>query len=263
MVIRNVVPRKLTELAVAEIARFMGADLDKPLTWYGGYPENDGIVPLHHAQSIWNIRQCQPLYNVFTEFWGNSRLMADMNRCCFRPPCHENWPTLCRGEIHWDTDPRVDRPLALQGIVLLTDVGRNAGGFQCVPQVFRNLGLWLMANAKDESFQFLRPDISQEDAVQIEGQAGDLILWSTLLPHGPAPNFSDRPRVAAFMTLSPPADSDELRNNMRRWWFEKRAPTHWRGMRGLCDPEPGPPAQLTALGECLIGVRSWDSFSLA
>lgn len=261
MVIRGVVPRNLATAAVEEIAQFMGADLAVPRTWYRGFPENDGIVPLHHAQSVWNIRQCPQLYEVFTEFWGNSELMVDMNRCCFRPPCHPKWPTVSRGEIHWDTDPRIARPLALQGIVLLTDVGKNAGGFQCVPEVFRNLKPWLDGNARRDSFHFLRPGISQTGAVQIEGSAGDLILWSTLLPHGPAPNLSDRPRVAAFMTLSPPADSEALRSAMRQWWLEKRAPTYWRGMRGQLDPEPGEPAQLTDLGKCLIGLKRWQDLN--
>ena len=87
MVIRSVVPRNLAAAAVEEIAQFMGADLAVPRTWYRGYPENDGIVPLHHAQSVWNIRQCPQLYEAFTEFWGNPELMVCRPRADRRCGC--------------------------------------------------------------------------------------------------------------------------------------------------------------------------------
>src|ERR1700730_8518694 len=77
MVIRNVVPASITGHAVREIAAFVGADLADRATWYRGAPQLDGIVPLHHAQSLWDIRQCPNLYQVFAEFFGNPRLMVD------------------------------------------------------------------------------------------------------------------------------------------------------------------------------------------
>ncbi len=258
-VIRGVVPQNLVAPAIRAITDFIGADLDNPNTWYGGHAVNDGIVPLHHAQAIWDIRQCPQIYEAFSEFWGTPRLMVDINRSCFRPPVHSDWPTVSRGEIHWDADPRANRPASLQAIVLLTDVGQDAGGFQCVPDVFRNLKFWLAEHATSEDFNFLRPGISQEVATQISGCAGDLIVWSTLLPHGPAPNHSAVPRIATFMTLNPPADSENLRREMSQWWLEKRAPTYWRSMLGVQDPEPGEPARLTQLGKQLIGAEPWPS----
>src|SRR5580658_7793536 len=106
MVIRNVVPAGIAAGAVREIAAFVGADLDDNATWYGGAPQLDGIVPMHHAQSLWDIRQCPNLCQVFAEFFGNPRLMVDINRYIFRPPVHPGFPDLSRGRIHWDTDPR-------------------------------------------------------------------------------------------------------------------------------------------------------------
>src|SRR5215469_16358635 len=69
MVIPNVVPLSLVSNAVVEICAFVGADLRNSATWYNGPPELDGIVPLHHAQSLWDIRQCENLYEVFAEFF--------------------------------------------------------------------------------------------------------------------------------------------------------------------------------------------------
>ncbi len=257
MVIRNVVPASITSNAVREIAAFVGADLADSATWYGSAPQLDGVVPLHHAQSLWDIRQSPNLYQVFTEFFGTSQLMVDINRCIFRPPVHPDFPTISHGSIHWDTDPRVHARDSLQAVVLLTDVRRNGGGFQCIPEVYQNLDLWLKRHAWREDFDFFNPGLNHWKTTQIEGKAGDVILWSTKLPHGTAPNLSKRPRAAFFVTMQPPADYENLRDSMKTWWLTKRAPPQWRGMTGQVDPEPGAPATLSELGLKLIGVMPW------
>jgi len=258
MVIRSVIPTYLAENAVHEIAAFVGADLDDSATWYGGAPELDGIVPMHHGQSLWDIRQCSNLYQVFSEFFGNPRLMVDINRCIFRPPIHRRWPGVSYGSIHWDTDPRKKGPGSLQAVVLLTDVERDGGGFQCLPEVYRNLDAWLERHASRDDFNFFEPGLNRWKMTQVGGKAGDVILWSTRLPHGTAANWSLRPRIASFVSMQPPrADVAELRESMKAWWLEKRAPDYWRGLPGGMDPEPGAPAGLSELGLKLIGVVPW------
>jgi len=257
MVIRNVVPASITANAVREIAAFVRADLRDNTTWYGGAPQLDGIVPLHHAQSLWDVRQSPALYEVFTEFFGSPRLMVDINRCIFRPPVHPDFPTVSHGTIHWDTDPRAPGRGSLQAVVLLTDVSRDGGGFQCLPEVYQNLNAWLKQHASRDDFDFFNPGLNDCKATQVEGKAGDAILWSTKLPHGTATNASDRPRVAAFVSMQPPRDSAQVRESMKTWWLTKRAPDHWRGLPGQLDPEPGSPAVLSELGLKLIGVLPW------
>src|SRR5262245_33236655 len=78
LVLRNVLPASVTGNAVREIAAFVGADLTDSSTWYGCPPELDGVVPMHHAQSLWDIRQSPNLYQVFTEFFETPRLMVDI-----------------------------------------------------------------------------------------------------------------------------------------------------------------------------------------
>lgn len=258
MVIRGVIPPDLTENAVREIAAFAGADLDDGTTWYGAASELDGIVPLHHAQSLWDIRQCPNLYCVFSQFFGNARLMVDINRCIFRPPIHRRRPSVSYGSIHWDTDPRRKGPGSLQAVVLLTEVGLDGGGFQCLPEVYRNLDAWLERHASRDDFNFFEPGLNRCKTTQVVGKAGDVILWSTRLPHGSAANWSMRPRVASFVSMQPPpADNAWLRESMKRWWLTKRAPDCWRGLPGQMDPEPGAPAVLSELGLKLIGMLPW------
>lgn len=257
MVIRNVIPRRLARNAVREIAGFIGADLSNSASWYRSPPQLDGVVPLHHAQSLWDIRQNPSLYHVFTEFFGNRHLMADINRCIFRPPVHRDFPSRSYGTIHWDADPRAPGPASLQAVVLLTGFGREEGGFQCLPEVYKNLDAWLQQYAMRDDFDYFHPRLKDLRTTQVEGRAGDVILWSTRLPHGSAVNLSTRPRVATFVTMQPPNESPGFRESMKTWWLTKRAPDQWRGLPGQIDPEPGEPARLSQLGRKLIGVSSW------
>src|SRR5437868_14246288 len=94
MVIRNVLPDDTIHNAINEIAAFVHADLNDSTTLYRNAPQNDGIVPMHHAQSLWDIRQSPNLYEVFSEFWGTYKLIVDINRAIFRPPIHPRWPTI-------------------------------------------------------------------------------------------------------------------------------------------------------------------------
>lgn len=256
MVIRDVVPGYLTASAVREIAAFLHADLADRTTWYGNADVLDGIVPLHHAQSLWDIRQFPKLYQVFAEFFENPRLMLDINRCLFRPPVRPDLPDLSLGGIHWDTDPRAPGPGSLQAVVLLTDVARNGGGFQCLPEIYQDLNAWLKSHATGADFDFFNPGLNHRDTTQVEGRAGDVILWSTKLPHGTAINLSNRPRVAMFVTMQPPQNPQQL-ESVQKWWRTKRAPDGWRSLPGQFDPEPGEPAALSELGMKLIGALPW------
>ena len=253
MVIRNVIPGELAAKAVGEITSFLGADLADSATWYGGAPELDGMVPLHHAQALWDIRQHPDLYEVFAEFFRNRRLMVDINRCIFRPPIRDGL-TVSYGNLHWDTDPRAPGPGSLQAVVLLTDVRQHGGGFQCLPALYRNLNVWLQQHGSQDNFDFFYPNLNQSSTTQIEGKAGDVILWSSKLPHGSATNSSSWPRIAAFVTMQPASDDAKVRELMKSWWLTKRAPDYWRGLPGQLDPEPGPPAALSGLGLKLIGI---------
>jgi hypothetical protein len=256
-VFRGVIPRDLADRASREIAGFVGGDIDDPPTWYSDHLINRGVIPVHHAQILWDVRQHPNLYSVFSEIHDTHKLMVDINRCCFHPPRHPDWPGAGPGEIHWDIDPRAPTIGWLQGVVLLSDVEKNGGGFQCVPQIYRRLDDWLDVHARGDDFDFFNPGISFDEAIHIEGGAGDLIVWCTLLPHGPAPNLSHRPRIAQFVSMGRISTNATLMQRVANWCIEKRAPEIWRGWPFQQDPEPGPPVQLSALGRRLVGLDPW------
>lgn len=260
VIVPGVLSANLIADAVRDIVAYVSADLDDPQSWYHMPRELDGVVPMHHAQSLWNIRQDPNLYAMFTEFFGTHRLRVDINRCIFRPPVHPAHPWVSHSDIHWDTDPLADTEESVQTGILLSPIRPNAGGFQCIPEIYRNFDRWLDRNARGRvHFDFQRPCLNNHPGlVQVTANAGDVILWSTRLPHGSASNLSDRPRIATFVTMCPPDDSPELRAELKDLWLTKRAPWYWRGLPAQYDPEPGEPAQLTDLGRKLLGVLPWD-----
>lgn len=257
MIIKNVVPSLLIQPACIEIAESIQANLSDKTTWYYGDSQNDGIVPVHHLQSIWDIRQDKQVYAAFSEFWnGETELYVDINRVCFRPPCCDQHPLISRGEIHWDIDPRLGSEGWIQGIVLLTDIQKDTGGFQCIPEIYKTIKEWLKENAQQRDFDHFNPGLNSYPALQLEGKAGDIILWSTLLPHGPAINLSNQPRIAAFITLAPNKKFSQ-QSEYRSLIKQKRAPKGWRNLPGQKDPETGKKIILTTLGKRITGLLPW------
>ncbi|HEY7390266.1 MAG TPA: phytanoyl-CoA dioxygenase family protein [Bryobacteraceae bacterium] len=128
---------------------------------------------------------------------------------------------------------------------------------QCLPEICRNLEAWLRQHAQRDDLDFFNPGLNDLETNQVEGRAGDVIMWSTRLPHSTARNLSKRPRVAAFVSMQPPEESAELRESIERWWLTKRAPNYWRGLPGQLDPEPGAPAVLSGLVLGLVGATPW------
>lgn len=259
MVMKNVVPDALIKKACQEVASTVGADLNVPSSWYKGHMQNNGLVPVCHLQSIWDIRQHYNVYSAFSElFYGEKELYVDFNRCCFRPPYNKKYPTLSLGEIHWDIDPRKGSDGWIQGIVLLTDISQNTGGFQCIPSVYQNVESWLAKNAGGDNFDHFNPGLNEHPTLQLNAKAGDIIIWSTLLPHGPARNLSCNPRIAAFMTLTPNPKMAFEEKEERKYLIEaKRAPECWRGLPAQLDPEPGNEIYLNWLGRRVAGISQW------
>lgn len=84
----------------------------------------------------------------------------------------------------------------------------------------------------------------------------DLVIWSARLPHQGGRNRGTRPRVSQAVSMHPEGSESE-REARIACWREKRAPAWWRGWKRQVDPEPGQPAELTALGRRLVGIDRW------
>lgn len=255
VVARQLVAREKLRPAIDAMCSFLGVDYDRPRSWHRASPASNGIVPIHQAQAFWDTRQEPQVHQVFAELLGTPRLWVTMDRGSFKPPLTRRFfRHRDDSAIHWDCDLWSPGPLKLQGVLYLDDTGLDQGGFRCVPGIYQELWRWIarQAAAKDGK----RPEVGDHPVVQVAGGAGDLIIWTSLLPHGSGINVSSRPRVAQYISMEPVGDEQERQERVELW-RTRRAPAWWRDWPGQQDPEPGSPAALSPLGRKLLGLDRW------
>jgi hypothetical protein len=254
-VISGLVPDNLLRPARDVITNFVQAELDRPETWYRHKPLEWSIVPVHQAQAFWDIRQWPAVHRAFADLQGTERLWVSMDRAVFKVPLSKKHPAhVDESVLHWDGDPRRPATWAYQGMLFLTDVGRGEGSFECVPSIFRNLEQYFLAHpgpAVDAPVH-----TAGHEVVQVPARAGDLVVWSSRLPHHGGHNRGHQPRLSMALAMRPEG-TDAQRADRVECWQQRRAPRWWRGWRGQIDPEPGPCATLTPLGRRLLGVDRW------
>lgn len=92
-------------------------------------------------------------------------------------------------------------------------------------------------------------------------EAGDLLIFNSLLPHGIRPNRSlDKVRIAQYVSMVPAQEHDQAIVDWRITSWKNRIapegyafpgdPRNWEQIRY-------PKADLTELGEKLLGLKKW------
>lgn len=267
IVVPQVVPRENVEAVAADVWQHTGADPANTTTWYNPATISpDGMVEMYHYQSMWDTRQLPRVHQVFAELFGTEKLWVSLDRTNFKPPAHPDYPPFDhRGFIHWDTDiarfPHI--PFGVQGVLALTDTDEDMGGFQCVPELYQELGTWL-ARQPAETRASRRPDLTGYHITRVPLRAGDMVIWRTTLPHGNGHNQSSRPRLAQYITMYQ-ADGQDERERLQRitCWRENIPPPRkfFPGDSRKIEEQRSQPAQLTALGKKLLGLESWPETS--
>ena len=114
----------------------------------------------------------------------------------------------------------VDRTNHCQGVLYLSDCGREAGGFRCCPGFHKEFRQWL-ANLPPDYEPNESPNLIEKHArelgealapraVTVAASAGSLVIWHRLLPHGSGRNLSSLPRYAQYITMGPHAAGEQL-----------------------------------------------------
>lgn len=261
VIVPGAVPKEMLDAVVADIWQHTGADRNDRESWYKpGIVASTGMVEMYHYQSMWNTRQLPRLHEIFAQVHGTEKLWVSIDRTNFKPPADPAHPEHDhKGFIHWDTDTSIypNIPFRVQAVLALTDTASDMGGFQCVPELYRELGDWIARQPSDRDPR--RPDLTGFSISKLAMKAGDLVVWTTLLPHGNGHNVSDRVRLAQYITMNPAEeDNAELRETRISCWREKRPmpsrafPGDSRGIEQRTSP-----AQLTPLGRKLLGIDSW------
>ncbi|MEA2212864.1 MAG: hypothetical protein QOF83_2812, partial [Solirubrobacteraceae bacterium] len=201
VIVRGAVSPEVCRRLEKAIWGYLGADPDHPDSWYRLELPQGVMVPVFRAPGIEEIHASPRIHKAFAQLAGTADLVMTADRCGFNPPIRDI--TEFRGpKLHLDLDS-FDPPVVpyLQGILYLTETSADQGAFRCVPGFHHRIDAWLRelptgANPSVQDLEVLGPQ-------PVAGQAGDLIIWSSALPHGPGPNFAQRPRIVHYLTMYP------------------------------------------------------------
>ena len=266
VILRQAVPRENVERLVDVLWQFDEKDPADATTWYAPQRRdhimkelnNTGMLEIYNHQALWDNRMEQRVYDAFVDIWDREDLWVTIDRANLNPPKKVKGNP--HGFIHWDVDTSIrPLPVGVQGVLSLKKQDGDVGGFQCVPDLFRDFEQWEKTQPADRDP--MHPDMTGQQVVNIEMEAGDMLIFNSLLAHGVRPNHSDdRVRMAQYISMHPAEyDNAEEREERIRLWRERDHPRR--------DAFPGDPrawekrnaktAHLTMLGERLLGLQHW------
>ncbi len=270
VVLRNAVPQSLCEAVVDMLWDFEEMDPEDPGTWYRPQRReiqmkelnNTGMVEVYNHQSLWDTRQHPLIYDAFVDIWDREDLWVVIDRANLNPPNKAaREAQSVDGFIHFDIDvSQRPFPISVQGILSLKQQGGEIGGFQCVPDIFEEIDTWW--EKQPEGADPFKPDVTGYSIENIELNAGDFLIWNSLLAHGVRPNRSDdQVRMAQYISMYPADFGNEpVRQARIKTWAEQ---THPIGMAFPGDPREFEKtnhevATLNPLGRKLLGLDPWD-----
>lgn len=254
---------ELLEAVVRDIAAFTRTDPDDPATWEETPTLNSvGMSEMYHFQSMWDVRQHPRLYEVFTGIHGTEALWVSIDRVAMKLPVRPGTDRHGLG-LHWDTDigRYPELPFHVQGVLALRDTDEDMGGFQCSPEAYRDLEAILAAHETTDR-RVLAAALGDYPVRDVPLRAGDIVIWTSLLPHGNGTNRSGRPRIGQYVTMNPanPADEAQRRNRIEAWRANRPAgrPQSFPGDPRGIEEARDQPARLTPLGRRLLGLDPWE-----
>jgi len=266
IVIKNAVAKEQAKKTASFLWEFEEKNSEDPSTWYSP-PRAEmkmkelagtGMVELYNHQYLWENRQERKIYESFVDIWGTEKLWVTIDRANLNFPIRKNFEY--KSFIHWDYDPDT-KPQNVQGVLALEDqTDLSMGGFQCIPWLYKNYNLWKKSQPKNRDR--FKPDVSglKDKIVKVPLEAGDLLIFNSTLPHGIRPNYSNKVRIAQYISMMPAEEENlDLRNWRINSWKNRVAP---EGHAFPGDPRKWEQikyktAKLNYLGEKLLGLKSW------
>ena len=241
-------------------------DPNDPSTWYAPQRRphvrvelnNVGMTEIYHHQRMWDNRQSQRVYDAFVDIWDQEELWVAIDRANINPP--KKVKANPDGFVHWDVDTTArPLPIGVQGILSVKEQDIETGGFQAVPYLFEFFEDWVKTQPSDRNP--LLPDMTGLSRENITLEAGDLLIFNSLLPHGVRPNHSEgRVRMAQYISMFPAELENESERAERiRLWQNIEAPNRpdFPGDPRGWEKQHYGPADLTQLGRKLLGLDLW------
>jgi ectoine hydroxylase-related dioxygenase (phytanoyl-CoA dioxygenase family) len=265
IVVKNAVPKEQVKATADFLWEFEEKDPNNPATWYAPARAemqmkelvNTGMVEVYNNQHLWNNRQMQRVYDAFVDIWGTEKLWATIDRANLNFPMRPGFEY--KGFIHWDYDPET-KPQNVQGVLALADqTDENMGGFQCVPELYRTYDTWKLS--QPENRDHFKPDVSGFELMKVKMEAGDLLIFNSLEPHGIRPNTSgNKVRIAQYISMMPAEEDNEA---LKEWritsWKDRKAPEGYAfpGDPRNWEQTKYSTAELSELGKKLLGLKKW------
>jgi len=264
VIIKNAVPKEQVQRFADYLWKYEDKDPDDQESWYKKPNaemqmkelNNTGMVEIYNHQYMWDNRQYPKIHQAFADIWGTEKLWTTIDRANLNFPLRPGFEY--KGFIHWDYDPET-KPQNVQGVLALADQNdESMGGFQCVPELYRTYETWKLTQPEDRDHY--KPDTTGFEIVKVKLDAGDLLIFNSLQPHGIRPNTSDgKVRMAQYIAMMPAQeDNEELRQWRINIWQSREA------MQGYAFPgdplereKQNPVAELSPLGRKLLGLDKW------
>ena len=264
VIIKQAVSREQALKTAAFLYEFEEKDPNDSSTWYTAPRAemkmkelaNTGMVECYNSQLQWDNRSTQRVVDAFADIWGTEKLWVTVDRANLNFPIRPGHEY--KAFIHWDYDPET-KPVNVQGVLALADqLDENMGGFQCIPELFRNYDTWKLTQPEDRN-RFL-PDTSDFIPTKVTLEAGDLLIFNSLQPHGIRANNSNQVRCAQYISMMPAEeDNAELREWRVNSWRDRIAPEGYAfpGDPRKWEQTKYETAKLNELGKKILGLDRW------
>jgi ectoine hydroxylase-related dioxygenase (phytanoyl-CoA dioxygenase family) len=263
VIVKNAVPTEQAKKLADYLWQYEGKNQHDTNSWYKRPNaemqmkelNNTGMVEIYNHQYLWDNRQMPKVHQAFADIWGTEKLWVTIDRANLNFPLRPGFEY--KAFIHWDYDPET-KPQNVQGVLALADqTDETMGGFQCVPELFRTYDTWKVSQPDDRDHY--KPDTAGFEIVKVKLEAGDLLIFNSLLPHGIRANTSNKVRIAQYIAMMPAQeDNEELRQWRINIW-KSREPMEGYAFPGdpLQREKKNSVAKLSPLGEKLLGVTKW------
>jgi len=264
VVIKNAVPKEQAKRLADYLWTYENKDPDDMESWYKrpnaeiemSELNNTGMVEIYNHQYLWDNRQYPKVHQAFADIWGTDKLWSTIDRANLNFPLRPGFEY--KGFIHWDYDPET-KPQNVQGVLALADqTDENMGGFQCIPELFRTYETWKLSQPEDRDRY--KPDTSGFKVEKVKMEAGDLLIFNSLQPHGIRPNTStNKVRIAQYIAMMPAQEENEALRQWRINSWQSREPMQGFAFPGdpLKREQQNEVAKLSDLGKKLLGLEKW------
>ena len=265
IVVKDVVTRVQVDRLAVFLWEFEEKDPNNPDTWYAPPRAemkmkeltNTGMVEVYNHQYLWDNRQMPKVHAAFEDIWGTEKLWVTIDRANLNLPIRPGYEY--KAFIHWDYDPDT-KPQNVQGVLALADqTDENMGGFQCIPELFRSYESWKLTQPADRDH--FKPDTTGFEPTKVKMNAGDLLIFNSLQPHGIRVNrSSNKVRLAQYISMMPAEEDNEA---LKQWrinsWRDRNAPEGYAfpGDPRNWEKTKYKAAVLSVLGKKLLGLDKW------